>query len=158
MGIDDDDNGNGGAYRRAHVTMGIDNDDNGNGGRLNEHIKLGGARTIKGGNVSMSTCHKGDRRRRKRGKRIDEHNVPPPAQTYDQQRRRRKREGTYRRAQFSSPCANVRYRINMDVPPDRMEEILMLGRARDGDKGATGRGISGDDRTVDNDNNNDNNY
>ena len=64
---------------------------------------------------------------------------------------------TYLRAQYSSPCVNVRYRISTDVPSDRMEEISILGKDEDEDKGAKGRGISGDDRTTDNDNNDDDN-
>ena len=64
----------------------------------------------------------------------------------------------YRLAQCSSPRANVRYRIGTDLPPDRMEDISVLGRDGDEDKGATGRGISGDDGTADNNNDDDDDH
>ena len=66
--------------------------------------------------------------------------------------------GTYGQAQCSSPRANVQYRIGTDLFPDRMEEISMLGRDGDEDKGVTGRGRSGDGGTADNNNKDDDDH
>ena len=92
-----------------------------------------------GGNVSMSTIF-----------------LPPRENTIDDDDDDGNR-GTYRRAQCSSPHTNVRYSIGTELPPNRMEEIHMLGRLGDEYKGATWRGRSGDNITSNNDNN-DNNH